>query len=53
MNFDSSMKACKDAESKLTIFNTKVIELTTVNNYLTQIKVKLEKELSARILRDS
>ena len=47
------MKACKDAESKLTIFNTKVIKLTTVNNYLTQIKVKLEKELSARISRDS
>jgi chromosome segregation ATPase len=47
MNFDGSMKACKDAESKLSIFNSKVSELTTVNNNLTQVKVKLEKELAA------
>jgi hypothetical protein len=47
MNFDGSMKACKDAESKLSIFNSKVSELTTVNNNLTQVKVKLEKGLAA------
>lgn len=47
MNFDGSMKACQAAESKLSIFNTKVSELTTINNNLTQVKVKLEKELAA------
>ena len=39
MNF----KTCKDAESKMAIFDTKASELTTVNNNLTQVKVKIEK----------
>lgn len=47
MNFEGSMKACTAAESKLSIFNSKVSELTTVNNNLTQVKIKLEKELAA------
>merc|ERR550519_423325 len=46
-NYDGSMKACKDAESKLGGFNTKVTELTTINNNLVQVKTKLEKELAA------
>jgi chromosome segregation ATPase len=46
-NYDISIKASKDAEGKLSIFNTKISELTTVNNNLTQVKVKLEKELAA------
>jgi len=47
LNYDGSMKACKDAESKLAGFNTKVTELTTINNNLVQVKTKLEKELAA------
>merc|ERR550519_390619 len=46
-NYDISVKAANDAEGKLSIFNTKISELTTVNNNLTQVKVKLEKELAA------
>merc|ERR1739844_339355 len=46
-NYDISVKAANDASGKLSIFNTKISELTTVNNNLTQVKVKLEKELAA------
>ncbi len=36
----------KEYESKLTILTTRVNELTSINNNLSQAKGKLEKELS-------
>jgi chromosome segregation ATPase len=45
-NNESSIKVIKEYESKLTILTTRVNELTTINNNLTQSRGKLEKELS-------
>merc|ERR1712240_231253 len=50
-NYDSSVKAVKDYESKLGVMNNRVTELTTINNNLSQVKVKIEKEL-ATVSRD-
>merc|ERR1719354_1015180 len=41
-----SVKVIKEYEAKLTILTTRVNELTSINNNLTQAKGKLEKELS-------
>jgi len=43
---ESSVKVIKEYESKLTILTTRVNELTSINNNLSQVKIKLEKELS-------
>jgi len=50
-NYDSSIKVAKDYEVKLGGFNSRVNELTAINNNLSQVKVKLEKEL-ATVSRD-
>lgn len=50
-NYDQSVKVCKDYETKLAGFNTRCTELTTINNNLSQVKVKIEKEL-AQVSRD-
>jgi len=43
---EQSVKVIKEYESKLTILTTRVNELTSINNNLSQAKGKLEKELS-------
>merc|ERR1712240_749012 len=50
-NYDSSVKVAKDYESKMVTMNNRVTELTTINNNLSQVKVKIEKEL-ATVSRD-
>merc|ERR1711973_169721 len=50
-NYDSSVKVAKDYESKMVTMNNRVTELTSINNNLSQVKVKIEKEL-ATITRD-
>jgi len=46
VNYDNSMKVTKDYEAKLGGMNNRVTELTTINTNLSQVKVKLEKELA-------
>merc|ERR1719495_2456098 len=46
VNYDNSMKVTKDYETKLGGMNNRVTELTTINTNLSQVKVKLEKELA-------
>jgi len=50
-NYDSSVKVVKDYEGKMNGMNTRVTELTSINNNLSQVKVKIEKEL-ATVTRD-
>merc|ERR1711973_320650 len=50
-NYDSSIKVVKDYESKMAGMNNRVTELTSINNNLSQIKIKIEKEL-AIVTRD-
>jgi len=50
-NYDQSVKLVKDYESKLAGFNKQVNELTIVNNNLSSVKIKIEKEL-ATVTRD-
>merc|ERR1719167_1528766 len=49
--YDSSVKVAKDYESKMVTMNNRVTELTSINNNLSQVKVKIEKEL-VTITRD-
>merc|ERR1712198_710031 len=51
INYDNSLKIVKDYESKMGDLNKKVNELTSINTNLTQIKIKIEKEL-AIVTRD-
>jgi len=51
INYDNSMKIVKDYELKMGDLNKKVNELTSINTNLTQIKIKIEKEL-AIVTRD-
>jgi len=51
INYDNSLKIVKDYEAKMGALNTKVNELTSINTNLTQIKIKIEKEL-ATVTRD-
>lgn len=51
VNYDSSIKVVKDYESKLGGMNGRVNELTVINNNLSQVKIKIEKEL-ATVSRD-
>merc|ERR1719167_1497514 len=46
INYDNSMKIVKDYELKMGDLNKKVNELTSINTNLTQIKIKIEKELA-------
>merc|ERR1711962_1102848 len=50
-NYDSSVKVVKDYEGKMNGMNTRVTELTSINNNLSQVKVKIEKELTT-VTRD-
>merc|ERR1711973_727554 len=50
-NYDSSIKVVKDYESKMAGMNNRVTELTSINNNLSQVKIKIEKEL-ATVTRD-
>ena len=50
-NYDSSIKVAKDYESKLGGMSGRVNELTIINNNLSQVKIKIEKEL-ATVSRD-
>merc|ERR1712012_21211 len=50
-NYDSSIKVVKDYEGKMATMNTRISELTSINNNLSQVKVKIEKEL-ATVTRD-
>lgn len=50
-NYDSSIKVAKDYESKLGGMTGRVNELTIINNNLSQVKIKIEKEL-ATVSRD-
>jgi len=50
-NYDQSVKLVKDYETKLAGFNKQVNELTIVNNNLSSVKIKIEKEL-ATVTRD-
>merc|ERR1712042_244397 len=50
-NYDSSVKVVKDYEGKMNGMNTRVTELTSINNNMSQVKVKIEKEL-ATVTRD-
>merc|ERR1712168_657167 len=50
-NYDSSVKVVKDYEGKMNGMNTRVTELTSINNNLSQVKVKIEREL-ATVTRD-
>lgn len=50
-NYESCIKVAKDYEGKLGSMNSRVTELTTINNNLSQVKVKIEKEL-ANVSRD-
>merc|ERR1712200_304653 len=45
-NYDQSVKLVKDYETKLAGFNKQVNELTIVNNNLSSVKIKIEKELA-------
>merc|ERR1711962_178206 len=51
INYDNSLKIVKDYEMKMGDLNKKVNELTSINTNLTQIKIKIEKEL-AIVTRD-
>jgi len=51
INYDNSVKVVKDYESKMSAMNNKVNELTSINTNLSQIKIKIEKEL-AIVTRD-
>jgi len=50
-NYDTSVKVAKDYEAKMGGMNQRVTELTTINNNLSQVKIKIEKEL-AIVTRD-
>jgi len=50
-NYDNCVKIAKDYEMKLGGMNSRITELTTINNNLSQVKVKIEKEL-ATVSRD-
>merc|ERR1711962_370528 len=51
INYDNSLKIVKDYEMKMGDLSKKVNELTSINTNLTQIKIKIEKEL-AIVTRD-
>merc|ERR1719495_2739690 len=51
LNYDNSLKIVKDYEMKMGDLNKKVNDLTSINTNLTQIKIKIEKEL-AIVTRD-
>merc|ERR1711962_1289973 len=51
INYDNSLKIVKDYEMKMGDLNKKVTGLTSINTNLTQIKIKIEKEL-AIVTRD-
>merc|ERR1711970_690159 len=51
VNYDNSVKIVKDYESKMSVMNNKVNELTSINTNLSQIKIKIEREL-AIVTRD-
>merc|ERR1719495_406167 len=51
VNYDNSLKIVKDYEMKMGDMNNKVNELTSINTNLSQIKIKIEKEL-AIVTRD-
>ena len=50
-NYENVIKVAKDYEGKLGGLTSRVTELTTINNNLSQVKVKIEKEL-ATVSRD-
>jgi len=50
-NYDQSVKIVKDYESKMGGFNNKMNELTVINNNLSSVKIKIEKDL-ATVTRD-
>ena len=50
-NYENVIKVAKDYEGKLGGLSSRVTELTTINNNLSQVKVKIEKEL-ATVSRD-
>jgi chromosome segregation ATPase len=51
VNYDSSIKVVKDYETKMGGLGGRVNELTQINNNLSQVKIKIEKEL-ATVSRD-
>merc|ERR1719391_1279468 len=51
VNYNNSVKVVKDYESKIAVLSKQVAELTSTNTNITQIKVKIEKDLAA-VTRD-
>merc|ERR1712058_202450 len=51
VNYNNTVKVVKDYESKMAALSKQVAELTSANTNITQIKVKIEKDLAA-VTRD-
>merc|ERR1712025_102944 len=51
VNYNNTVKVVKDYESKMAALSKQVAELTNANTNITQIKVKIEKDLAA-VTRD-
>merc|ERR1712064_210117 len=47
VNYNNTVKVVKDYESKMAALSKQVAELTSANTNITQIKVKIEKDLAA------
>merc|ERR1719365_46466 len=51
VNYNNTVKVVKDYESKMAVLSKQVSELTSANTNLSQVKVKIEKDLAA-VTRD-